>query len=168
MADGVVVGRIMCAAASPVGTPGIDSGLRIPRGSNTDARPETTREAAMVAFAESWSRERCRLLPWHYTLPPWAICPNVPARHHEGLAAARFADDAGHMHELGVRGDSTSHTEAPAKRLFFLMMAWMPQLPSTTWVTPKYRQRSRSAKSPRPPSAPWFSSETRASCERRP
>jgi hypothetical protein len=28
------------------------------------------------------------------------------------------------------------HTDTPASRLF-LMIAWMPQLPSTTWVTPK-------------------------------
>src|SRR5260370_42709335 len=32
--------------------------------------------------------------------------------------------------------DFAAHALAPANRLF-LMIAWMPQLPSTTWVTPK-------------------------------
>src|SRR5882672_11251275 len=34
------------------------------------------------------------------------------------------------------RRPCSAHTLAPANRLF-LTMAWMPQLPSTTWVTPK-------------------------------
>jgi len=53
LADGAVVGRIMKAAASPVG------GLAY--GHHEDRSPiygyEPTREAAMAAFARSWRRE---------------------------------------------------------------------------------------------------------------
>ena len=53
LAEGIVVGRIMKAAASPVG------GLAY--GHHEDRSPiygyEPTREAAMAAFARSWRRE---------------------------------------------------------------------------------------------------------------
>jgi hypothetical protein len=55
LADGVVVGRIFKAAASPLGTPWVWTML-------FDYRWPThgyaaTREAAMAAFAKSWRRE---------------------------------------------------------------------------------------------------------------
>jgi hypothetical protein len=49
LADGVVVGRIMKAAASPVGTPWMWTLLLYHEG--------RTRGAAMAAFARSWRRE---------------------------------------------------------------------------------------------------------------
>jgi hypothetical protein len=57
LADGVVIGRIFNAAASPVGTPwmwtyGFDPLERRPTHGY-----EATREAAMAAFAKSWRRE---------------------------------------------------------------------------------------------------------------
>ena len=57
LADGLVVGRIMNAAAAPVGsswlwTYGFDPLKRKPAHGYA-----TTREAAMVAFAKSWRRE---------------------------------------------------------------------------------------------------------------
>ena len=58
LADGVVVGRIFNAAASPVGTPWMWTLLY---GHHEDRSPthgyEPTREAAMAAFAKSWRRE---------------------------------------------------------------------------------------------------------------
>jgi hypothetical protein len=39
LADGVVVGRIVKAAASPVGKPWMDGALRQPRGPHADTRP---------------------------------------------------------------------------------------------------------------------------------
>jgi hypothetical protein len=58
LADGVVVGRIFNAAASPVGTPWM---WTLAYGYHEDRNPthgyEPTREAAMVAFAKSWRRE---------------------------------------------------------------------------------------------------------------
>jgi hypothetical protein len=56
--DGVTVGRIMKAAAAPVGTPWM---LTLAFGQHEDRSPthgyEPTREAAMAAFARSWHCE---------------------------------------------------------------------------------------------------------------
>jgi hypothetical protein len=58
LADGIVVGRIFHAAASPVGAPWMWTLLY---GHHEDRSPthgyEATREAAMAAFAKSWRRE---------------------------------------------------------------------------------------------------------------
>ncbi len=58
LADGVVVGRIMKAAASPEGTPWL---WTLAFGHHEDRTPthgyEPTREDAMAAFAKSWRRE---------------------------------------------------------------------------------------------------------------
>jgi hypothetical protein len=58
LADGVVVGRIMKAAAAPEGTPWM---WTLAFGHHEDRMPahgyEATREAAMAAFAKSWRRE---------------------------------------------------------------------------------------------------------------
>jgi hypothetical protein len=58
LADGVVVGRIMRAAAAPEGTPWM---WTLAFGQHEDRTPthgyEATREAAMAAFAKSWRRE---------------------------------------------------------------------------------------------------------------
>jgi hypothetical protein len=67
LADGVVVGRIMRAAAAPVGALWL---WTLAFGQHEDRTPtlghETTCEQAMAAFAKSWRREwttRCRRLP---------------------------------------------------------------------------------------------------------
>jgi hypothetical protein len=58
LADGVVVGRIMKAAASPEGSPWL---WMLAFGQHEDRTPThgyaPTREAAMGAFAKSWRRE---------------------------------------------------------------------------------------------------------------
>jgi hypothetical protein len=58
LADGVVVGRIFNAAASPVGTPWM---WTLAFGHHEDRTPShgyaETREAAMTALAKSWQRE---------------------------------------------------------------------------------------------------------------
>jgi hypothetical protein len=58
LADGVVVGRIMKAAASPVDAPWL---WTLAFGHHEDRTPThgyaETREAAMAAFAKSWRRE---------------------------------------------------------------------------------------------------------------
>jgi hypothetical protein len=58
IADDVVVGRIMKAAAAPVGQPWL---WTLAYGHHEDRTPthgyEPTREAAMAAFAKSWRRE---------------------------------------------------------------------------------------------------------------
>ena len=58
LANGVVVGRIMKAAASPVDAPWL---WTLAFGHHEDRTPthgyEPTREAAMAAFAKSWRRE---------------------------------------------------------------------------------------------------------------
>jgi hypothetical protein len=58
LADGVVVGRIMKAAASPEGSPWM---WTLALGHHEDRTSthgyEATREAAMAAFAKSWRRE---------------------------------------------------------------------------------------------------------------
>jgi hypothetical protein len=58
LADGIVVGRIMKAAAAPGGTPWLGT---LAYGHHEDRSPiygyEATREAAMAAFAKSWRRE---------------------------------------------------------------------------------------------------------------
>jgi len=58
LADGVVVGRIMKAAAAPVGSPWM---WTLAFGQHEDRTPmhgyAATREAAMAAFAKSWRRE---------------------------------------------------------------------------------------------------------------
>ena len=58
LADGAVAGRIMKAAAAPVGQPWL---WTLAFGHHEDRTPthgyEPTREAAMAAFAESWRRE---------------------------------------------------------------------------------------------------------------
>jgi hypothetical protein len=58
LADGVVVGRIMKAAASPVDAPWL---CTLAFGHHEDRTPThgyaETREAAMAAFAKSWRRE---------------------------------------------------------------------------------------------------------------
>ena len=57
LADGVVVGRIMKAAASPEGLPWM---WTLAFGYHEDRTPthgyEATREVAMAAFAKSWRR----------------------------------------------------------------------------------------------------------------
>jgi hypothetical protein len=57
LANGMVVGRIMKAAAAPVGTPWL---WTLAYGHHEDRTPihgyEATREAAMAAFAKSWRR----------------------------------------------------------------------------------------------------------------
>jgi hypothetical protein len=61
LAEGVVVGRIMKAAAAPVGTPWM---WTLAFGQHEDCTPthgyEATREAAMAAFAKSWPVETSR------------------------------------------------------------------------------------------------------------
>jgi hypothetical protein len=61
LADGVVVGRIMKAAAVPVGMSWM---WTLAFGHHEDRTPthgyEATREAAMAAFAKSWRQERLR------------------------------------------------------------------------------------------------------------
>jgi hypothetical protein len=58
LADGIVVGRIMRAAAAPLGTPWL---WTLAFGHHTDRIPthgyEATREAAMAAFGKSWRRK---------------------------------------------------------------------------------------------------------------
>jgi hypothetical protein len=58
LADDTVVGRIMNAAAAPVGQPWL---WTLAFGQHEDRTPthgyEATREAAMAAFAKSWRRE---------------------------------------------------------------------------------------------------------------
>ena len=58
LAEGIVVGRIMKAAAAPVGTPWL---WTLAYGYHEDRTPthdyEGTREAAMAVFAKSWRRE---------------------------------------------------------------------------------------------------------------
>ena len=58
LADGVVVGRIMKAAASPEGSPWL---WTLAFGQHEDRTPThgyaPTREDAMAAFAKSWRRE---------------------------------------------------------------------------------------------------------------
>jgi hypothetical protein len=58
LCEGVIVGRIMKAAASPVGTQRL---WTLAYGQHEDRTPiygyEPTREAAMAAFAKSWRRE---------------------------------------------------------------------------------------------------------------
>jgi hypothetical protein len=58
LANGIVVGRIMKAAASPVDAPWL---WTLAFGHHEDPTPthgyEPTREAAMAAFAKSWRRE---------------------------------------------------------------------------------------------------------------
>jgi len=59
LADGIVVGRIMKAAAAPEGTPWL---WTLAYGHHEDPTPthgyEATREAAMAAFRKSWQREQ--------------------------------------------------------------------------------------------------------------
>jgi hypothetical protein len=58
LCEGKIVGRIMKAAAAPVGTPWL---WTLAYGHHEDRTPthgyEPTREAAMAAFAKSWRRE---------------------------------------------------------------------------------------------------------------
>jgi hypothetical protein len=58
LADGVVVGRLIKAAAAPEGKPWL---WTLAYGQHEDRTPthgyEATREAAMTAFAKSWRRE---------------------------------------------------------------------------------------------------------------
>jgi hypothetical protein len=58
LAGGIVVGRIMKAAAAPVGSPWM---WTLASGHDEDRTPthgyEPTREAAMTSFAKSWRRE---------------------------------------------------------------------------------------------------------------
>jgi len=58
LCDGVVVGRIMKAAATPVGAPWL---WTLAFGHHEDRTPThgyaATRQAAMAAFAKSWRRE---------------------------------------------------------------------------------------------------------------
>jgi hypothetical protein len=58
LCEGAVVGRIMKAAASPVGTPWM---WTLAYGHHEDRTPiygyEPTREDAMAAFAKSWRRQ---------------------------------------------------------------------------------------------------------------
>jgi hypothetical protein len=67
LADGIVVGRIMKAAAAPVGQPSL---WTLAYGHHEDRWPthgyEPTREAAMAAFAKSWRREKSHPLTHGY------------------------------------------------------------------------------------------------------
>ena len=58
LAEGIVVGRIMQAAAAPVDSPWL---WTLAYGYHEDRAPthgyEATREAAMAAFAKSWRRK---------------------------------------------------------------------------------------------------------------
>ena len=58
LAEGIVVGRIMKAAAAPVDSPWL---WTLAYGYHEDRAPthgyEATREAAMAAFAKSWRRK---------------------------------------------------------------------------------------------------------------
>jgi hypothetical protein len=58
LADGIVVGRIMRTASSPVDAPWL---WTLAFGHHEDRTPthgyEATREAAMAAFAKSWRRD---------------------------------------------------------------------------------------------------------------
>jgi hypothetical protein len=58
LADGIVIGRVMKAAAAPVGTPWL---WTLAFGQHEDRTPthgyEPTREAAMEGFAKSWRRK---------------------------------------------------------------------------------------------------------------
>jgi hypothetical protein len=58
VADGIVVGRIVKAAAAPEGTPWL---WTLAYGHHGERKPthgyESTREAAMAAFAKVWRRE---------------------------------------------------------------------------------------------------------------
>jgi hypothetical protein len=56
LANGVAVGRIFKANATPVGTPWMWTLAFAARGSNPGARHAESREAAMAAFAKSWRR----------------------------------------------------------------------------------------------------------------
>jgi len=56
-AEGIVVGRIMKAAAAPVEGAMMDAGLRPPRRSLADLRLRGDARSAMAAFAKSWRRE---------------------------------------------------------------------------------------------------------------
>ena len=57
IADGVVVGRIMKAAAAPVGQPWMWTLVLYHEGRTPTHGYEPTREAAMAAFAKSWRRQ---------------------------------------------------------------------------------------------------------------
>src|SRR5262245_47639545 len=57
IADGVVVGRIMKAAAAPVGQPWMWTLVLYHEGRTPTHGYAATREAAMAAFAKSWRRE---------------------------------------------------------------------------------------------------------------
>jgi hypothetical protein len=57
IADGVVVGRIMRAAAAPVGQPWMWTLVLYHEGRTPTHGYAATREAAMAAFAKSWRRE---------------------------------------------------------------------------------------------------------------
>jgi hypothetical protein len=57
LADGLVVGRIMNAAAAPVGSSWLWTYGFDPRERQPAHGYEQTREAAMAAFANSWRRE---------------------------------------------------------------------------------------------------------------
>jgi hypothetical protein len=58
LADGIVIGRVMKAAAAPVGTPWL---WTLAFGQHEDRMPthgyEPTHEAAMEGFAKSWRRK---------------------------------------------------------------------------------------------------------------
>ena len=56
--DGVVVGRIFLVPTAPDGRPWVwTTSLRLSPRLHADAGSESTREAAMAAFAKSWRRE---------------------------------------------------------------------------------------------------------------
>ena len=57
LADGKAVGRIMKAAAAPVGTPWFWTLVLYHEGRTPTHGYAATREAAMAAFAKSWRRE---------------------------------------------------------------------------------------------------------------
>jgi hypothetical protein len=65
LCEDAVVGRIVKAAASPVGiTVAVDAGLSPPRRPPTHGY-ESTREAAMAAFAKSWRRDTAEQAGYH-------------------------------------------------------------------------------------------------------
>jgi hypothetical protein len=63
LCEGEVVGRIMKAAAAPVGTPWMWTLVLYHEGRTPTHGYEPTREAAMTAFAKSWRRESAPAAP---------------------------------------------------------------------------------------------------------
>src|SRR5262249_26739871 len=105
LCEGAVVGRIMKAAAAPVGQPWL---WTLAYDHHEDRTPtygyEATREAAMAAFAKSWPREQSasqlcgRLL--RVGLAGFSNAPKLLGRHRSHRDGHLFIDDsAGGRHD---------------------------------------------------------------------